>query len=36
MILVILVQGLPNLGWMIGICAGVIALVVLMARGSKS
>ena len=36
MILVILVQGLPNLGWMIGICAGVIALVVLMARGRKS
>ena len=36
MILVILVQGLPNLGWMIGICAGVIALVVLMARRSKA
>ena len=36
MILVILVQGLPNLGWMIGICAGVIALVVLMARRSNT
>ena len=36
MILVILVQGLPNLSWMIGVCAGVIALVVLMARRSNT
>ena len=35
LILVILVQGLPGLGWQIGVCAVTLALLALMARRSK-
>ena len=34
--LVILVQGLPSLGWKIGVCAATLALMVLMARCKKA
>ena len=36
LILVILVQGLPSLGWKIGVCAATLALMVLMARCKKA
>ena len=36
MILVILIQGLPTLGWKIGVCVGVVALLSIMARRSKT
>ena len=36
LILVILVQGLPSLGWKIGVCAATLALLVLMARRKKA
>ena len=36
LILVILVQGLPGLGWQIGVCVATLALLVLMARRKKA
>ena len=36
LILVILVQGLPGLGWQIGVCAATLALLVLMAHRKKA
>ena len=36
LILVILVQGLPSMGWKIGVCAATLALMVLMARCKKA
>ena len=36
LILVILVQGLPGLGWQIGVCVATLALLVLMARHKKA
>ena len=36
LILVILVQGLPGLGWQIGVCVATLALLVLMAHRKKA
>ena len=35
LILVILIQGLPGLGWQAGVCAATLALLALMAHRSK-
>ena len=36
LILVILIQGLPTLGWQIGVCAATLALLALMAHRNKN